>query len=174
MPKRTVPALVAGPYRTPRCRIGGKFPCVINGTRTVVGITKAPIPWPYARAVKGNRQLFVSGGLERAIRKESQQAVVYHWGVSRWWVGICRRKLGVPRMTEGTTARWHELVNQRLAERSGCYAPRKETQNRARQILLRHSRGEAVSEVARACGVSKQYVYQLIQRDRRSRASRDR
>lgn len=65
MPKRTVPALVAGPYRTPRCRIGGKFPCVINGTRTVVGITKAPIPWPYARAVKGNRQLFVSGGLER-------------------------------------------------------------------------------------------------------------
>ena len=80
---RIVATLVAGPYCTPRCRIGKVFRCAVNGARQVVGITDAPIPWPYALAVKGNRQLFVSGGLERAIRRESVQAVVDHWGVNR-------------------------------------------------------------------------------------------
>jgi hypothetical protein len=174
MPKQTVPALVAGPYRMPRCRAGQILPCVLNGDRKVMGFTDAPIPWPYAFAVKGNRQLFVTGGLERAIQKESVQAVVYHWGVSRWWVGVCRRALGVPRMTEGTTARWLELCELRFAQRRGCYAARKLTREQVKHILRRHSRGEVAARLAREYGVSRQYVSQLVQRDRRSREPGDR
>ena len=42
------PVLFAGPYRTPKCRVGRDFPCVINGDRPVRGLTEAPILWPYA------------------------------------------------------------------------------------------------------------------------------
>src|ERR1700722_17200632 len=105
-----------GSYRTPRCKPGQVFPCVINGDREVTGITDAPIPWPYNVPRAAVRQLLVSGDLERAIRTESNQAVAYYFGVSRWQVDDWRRRLQVPRMNPGTAQLWKELAPARLGD----------------------------------------------------------
>ena len=43
------PALIAGPYTPPRCKIGGLLPCKLRGDVPVDGMTDAPIQWPYTR-----------------------------------------------------------------------------------------------------------------------------
>ncbi|HZZ80168.1 MAG TPA: SOS response-associated peptidase [Gemmataceae bacterium] len=42
--------LIAGPYRMPRCRIGGTLCCARYGKVIVRGISDAPISWPYTWA----------------------------------------------------------------------------------------------------------------------------
>lgn len=39
--------LIFGPYRPPRCRIGGKLRCVVRGDVVVRGISDSPIQWPF-------------------------------------------------------------------------------------------------------------------------------
>ena len=38
--------LLAGPYRPPRYKIGGKLRCAMRGQVVVRGIHEAPIQWP--------------------------------------------------------------------------------------------------------------------------------
>jgi hypothetical protein len=160
------PALVAGPYKTPRCRVGRDFPCVVHGDRPVRGLTDAPVPWPFGFAAKGKRQLFVSGGLERAVRTESVRAVVYHWGVSRSTVESWRRALGVERMTEGTTQLWVDLAPVRFGDprryRSGGKPPRKLSDAQVARIRRRAARGERAVVLAAENGVTRQYVGELV------------
>src|SRR5579864_26464 len=94
--------LFHGPYACPRVRIGQKLDCEYRGREVIVGgMSDAPIPWPYARQ-GGPRSPIVFGSLIKAIQRESEVAVAFHWGVSAGLVWQWRRALGVPRDTDGT------------------------------------------------------------------------
>jgi hypothetical protein len=75
-------ALLAGPYRPPRVRRGGKLFCEVHGTVTVGGYHDGPVPWPRDRK-GGLPSLVLCGDLVAAVRAESAQAVARHFGVSR-------------------------------------------------------------------------------------------
>jgi hypothetical protein len=48
----------------------------------VCSISDTPIQWPMTRNRGGPAFLFVTRELVRAIRRESNQAVANHWGVT--------------------------------------------------------------------------------------------
>lgn len=108
--------LTAGPYRSPRLRIGGAAWCERSGDVVVSGYTDAPISWPYSRPEQGGGRvrLILTGDLIRAVRSESVSAVADHWGVSRWTVSRWRATLGVGRWTTGTRDLWSQLADARL------------------------------------------------------------
>jgi hypothetical protein len=89
-----------GKYRTPRHRIGQKVRCQVRGKVVIVALSDAPIPWPLCKRRKWLVPV-VYQGLARAIRLESAQAIVHHWGVGQASVTRWRKALGVGR-TEGT------------------------------------------------------------------------
>lgn len=104
------PKLLGGPYAMPRCRVGKPLFDTIRGDLVVATITDTPIPWPFGRVSRACRGApILTGDLERAVRVESNQAIQYYWGVSRWTVERWRRALGVERMNPGTAAVWKEL-----------------------------------------------------------------
>jgi hypothetical protein len=110
--------LLFGPYRTPRCRVGGWLECEYRGRDvTVGGLTDAPIQWPYARQ-KGLHSPILCGDLIRAVKKESVSAVAHHWGVGHSLVHKWRLALGVTKWTIGTTRliTLRILQNRRLSQ----------------------------------------------------------
>ena len=40
--------LLFGPYRVPKCRVGGRLVCRVRRRLKVAGIMDAPMQWPYA------------------------------------------------------------------------------------------------------------------------------
>jgi hypothetical protein len=90
-----------GPYRPPRCRLGSIVKDLIRGPVRIVGMTDARIPWPIGKVGRGKSLLF-AGGLAKAVRKESHQAVRHWWGVCGDRVWKWRKALGVPRTNDGT------------------------------------------------------------------------
>jgi hypothetical protein len=91
-----------GIYRTPRCRIGQWVRCRVRGKVQIVGLSDAPIPWPMCQA-HTRRVPILYKDLEKAVRRESEQAIAHWWGVSLWAVNKWRRALGVGATTEGTS-----------------------------------------------------------------------
>ncbi len=128
------PALLHPPYRAPRVRPGEQLYCEHHAADVLVaGTTDAPIPWPAYAHLRGLTPI-LTGDLARAVRLESVQAVAYWWGVSRDTVRRWRKKLGVGRFNEGTTARWRELVAVRLpveARRRGARATKRRARAKA-------------------------------------------
>jgi hypothetical protein len=93
--------LLHGPYATPRFRIGSVRACEVRGEVVVCGLTDARISWPVAKRGRA-RSILVTGGLAKAIRLESNQAVAYWWGVSIQTARIWRRALDVGRIADGS------------------------------------------------------------------------
>jgi hypothetical protein len=92
-----------GPYRTPYVRLGRRLTCAIRGELITVGITKGRIPWPIGQGGRNrNRSIILCGDLERAVERESFQAIAYWWGVCAATVAKWRRALKVPPINEGT------------------------------------------------------------------------
>src|SRR5215212_3668539 len=86
-----------GTYRTPRVRVGRVLTCEARDCDVIVtGYSSARIPWPLGRrpGVSG-RSLVVFGDLARAVRRESNLAVGYWFGVTAQTVSIWRKALGV-------------------------------------------------------------------------------
>jgi len=83
-----------GPYVTPVVAIGVIVECEARGLVTVVGLSKAPIPWPIGDR-HGQHELIVFKALARAVRQESPEAVAAAWGVSlataQQWKKVCRQ-----------------------------------------------------------------------------------
>lgn len=90
-------SLIGGPYRAPRARPGKALPCflcsrysrLVPDQAVVEGMTRGPIPWPFATAPGGKHSLLLTGDLLRAPKVESVLAVMHHWGVSRSTVTGC-------------------------------------------------------------------------------------
>ena len=102
-----------GPYAAPRFRYGRKVDCEVRGEVTIVGLSDARIPWPLGR-VHGSysRGLIIYGTLGRAVRRESNLAVCYWWGVTPQTVTRWRKALGVEPSNEGTLTRRRELAGE--------------------------------------------------------------
>ena len=114
MAKTKSPAFFAGPYQTPRYRIGRRVQCLVRGEMMITGTSDGRIPWPMGR-VKGLNlpTLVVYKDLAKALRVESASVVLYWWGVARSTVTLWRRALGVEPLTPGTR-KLHSTNGKRL------------------------------------------------------------
>jgi hypothetical protein len=113
-----------GKYRTPRVRVGRVLTCEARDCDVVVtGFSDSRIPWPKGRVKRrhvhgqelrsgGPGGLIVFGALAEAVRRESNQAVAYWFGVNPNTVTVWRKALEVRRTNEGT----HELRRAHGAE----------------------------------------------------------
>jgi hypothetical protein len=95
--------LLGRTYKTPRFRVGDVVTCSVRGEVTIVAITDGKIPWPIGKTLRA-RAPVVYKDLERAVRKESNQAVCYWWGITTQTVGKWRKALGVDQQNAGTQA----------------------------------------------------------------------
>ena len=95
--------LYFGPYRTPRFRLGKVVQDEWRGEVTIVGISIGRIAWPIGQT-KRAKSFVVYGGLAKAIRRESVQAVAYWFGVTPQTVTKWPHKLGIAgEKLKGTT-----------------------------------------------------------------------
>jgi hypothetical protein len=106
--------LLHGPYHPPRCRVGKWLTCTVRGRMNVCGMSDGRIPWPMTRHKRGKPFLIVGGGLVKAIRRESETAVAYWWGVTAQTVWQWRKALGVPQVNEGTARLYRDYAPERL------------------------------------------------------------
>jgi len=90
-----------GPYRAPYVRRGRRIMCALRGEILTDGMTDARIPWPIGRGGR-TRSIVLCGDLEKAVEKESFQAIMYWWNVSGATVSKWRRALKVPTVNKGT------------------------------------------------------------------------
>jgi len=100
VPRRKYPPVsrfkfLAGPYRAPK--IKGVMHDEMLGDVPVVGMTKAPIPWP-ATEYRGESLPILAGDLVRAVCEEEERAVAHYWGVSKYIVG--RWRAAIARATD--------------------------------------------------------------------------
>jgi hypothetical protein len=107
--------LLHGPYRMPRCRIGKRLVCKVRGEVIVCAISAGRIPWPIGKRGRA-KALVVCGDLARAVRRESNLAVSYWWGITGQTVTIWRKALGVPQVNEGTARLYVDYAPERLTE----------------------------------------------------------
>lgn len=91
--------LYFGPYETPCLPPSRIAKCCMRGRVRVGTWSNGNIPWP--RRYRTN-SLILCRDLVRAVRKESAQAVAWHWGVTLVTVFKWRKALNVPPITAGT------------------------------------------------------------------------
>jgi hypothetical protein len=95
---------LTGRYVTPRVKVGTVLSCEYRDCDIiVVGYTDARKPWPVGRR-KGTsaRTLVIYGGLAEAVKRESNLAVCYWFGVTPQTVSDWRKALGVRSTNDGT------------------------------------------------------------------------
>jgi len=105
------PFHLLGTYATPAFRLGEEVQCQARGIVIIAGLHDGPIPWPLGKISRKSRQRFLIlyADLARAVRTESEQAVMRWWGVGQDTVRKWRRALGVGATTEGTSRLRSEL-----------------------------------------------------------------
>ena len=108
--------LLHGPFRSPRCRIGGKLFCEVRGWVPVRAMSDGRIVWPMTIRTKGGGKpfLIVCGDLVKAIRRESAIAICHWWGVTAQTVTVWRKALGVEQYNEGTRRLSRDWTPERL------------------------------------------------------------
>lgn len=131
-----------GTYRTPLVRLGEVVSCEVRDRDlVVVGLSSGRIPWPRGR-VKGTCErssLIVFGDLLEAIKRESNQAVSYWFGVRVTMVSKWRRALGVGPETEGTLHLRDRVM--RDPERNGKIAGELTGRKRSTELMQRLHKG---------------------------------
>jgi len=105
--------LLHGPYTAPRCRLGKKLFCERRGWVIVRRVSDGRVQWPEGARKGGRAVTFVlCGDLAKAVRRESNQAVCYWWGVTPQTVTKWRKALDVPRNNEGSTKVWRDNADE--------------------------------------------------------------
>jgi hypothetical protein len=154
--------LLFGPYRTPRVGIGRVLTCEARDDDVIVtGYSDGRISWPVGRRRgKGASTLVVYGRLADAIRRESNQAVAYWWGVTPQTVTKWRKVLEVPRANEGTHRLHHEVALEPGVTAGRAKAHAKANDPGRREKIAAAKRGKPrprhVIEALRAANVGKQ------------------
>jgi hypothetical protein len=125
-----------GRSKTPKFNPGGVVRCARRGNLRIVGLSDAPIPWPVGQTLpKGKgRALVLYGDLAEAVRRESAEAVLHHWGVKGTTVWTWRKALGVTQYNEGTTALKSELLSPVLQKAREAATPAWSSQERRAKI----------------------------------------
>jgi hypothetical protein len=123
--------LLHGPYGTPKCKVGDFVSCAVRGLSEIGKFSDHPIPWPVSAGKSG--ALIIFGDLEKAIRCESEIAVMGHFGLGRSTVVKYRRLLETPRFNEGTTALAADYAPLNLPSNAGYEAAKEKllVKNRA-------------------------------------------
>jgi hypothetical protein len=128
--------LLFGPYQAPPCRLGDVVFCDVRGEVVVKGMSAGRIPWPVTTHHRGGGKplLIVCAGLSEAIRRESNQAVSYWWGLTPQTVTKYRKALGVGPTTEGTSNLRREHFAEPWADvmRAKGHAKARDPQRRAK------------------------------------------
>src|SRR6266566_1286852 len=137
-----------GPYRTPRIKIGAVIMDEVRGPVTIVGLSKARIPWPVLHA-RNHRTVALYGALATAVRRESAVAVAYWWGVSRSTVHKWRKALGVPPINAGTQQLLSAYVDTPIFRRKQRKAWAAEWTPERREKLAAANRGKKMPEAVR-------------------------
>jgi len=96
-------------------------------------MSDARIPWPVGK-IAWARSLVVCGGLARAVRLESNQAVCHWWGVTPQTVSKWRKALGVGRVTSGTRRLKQEIYSEVFTPEQRARNVTKFTAERRRKI----------------------------------------
>lgn len=131
-------------YRTPRVRIGTVLTCEARDCDVVVtGYTDARIPWPVGRR-KGApaRGPVVFGGLAEAVRRESNQAVCYWFGVTPWTASKWRRLLGIKWTNPGTRRLRSDYFDEPWAKRARKKAHAKNSDPQRRRKISEAFKGK--------------------------------
>lgn len=133
-----------GPYRMRKKAVGDSVRCLYRQRKVVVtAISDAPIPWP--RTGNGAASgLIVCDDLERAITKESQAAVMHHWGVSDQTVTNWRRALGVSRMNPGSAEVHREVFAGRWSDAQIELGRKRSHSKRAIAKMIESKRGKPI------------------------------
>ena len=117
----TATGSATAPTEAPRCRVGRVLTDNARGDVRVLRISDGRIPWPIGRRVGigrgGKDNLVLTGALIDAVRRESNQAVAYWFGVGVNTVTAWRKALGVPRANEGTVELGREHFNEPWGKR---------------------------------------------------------
>lgn len=111
--------LIGGPYEPPAVRRGDTITCEARGREVQVGgMSDGRIQWPCALKT-GRRSLILCGDLVEAVRRESEQAIAYWWGVSIVTVWSWRKAIGVPQVNEGTARLYDDYAPEKLTDEVG-------------------------------------------------------
>jgi hypothetical protein len=120
----------------------------------------AQLPWPYRK--KGMpKTLILFGDLAKAVRRESNQAVAFWWGVAPQTVTVWRKALGVPPTTVGTSklrsAHFHEHWARRAQKKAVAKA--RDPERRAKIAAARRGkpRPPQVIEAMRKANLGKRH-----------------
>jgi hypothetical protein len=135
------PLLHFGPYRCPRIRYGAIVRDEVRSRVEICRLTDARIPWPIGK-IKWARSMFVYGAHVRAVRKESNTAICYWWGITPQTVRKWRRALGVGMVTEGTRRLWqiHAASPEMVEARKRAVAKARDPQRRAKIAASRRGK----------------------------------
>jgi hypothetical protein len=133
-----------GVYATPRLRVGRILACEARDCDViVVGYSDGRIPWPIGRRPRTSaRSLVVFGGLTDAIRRESNQAVCYWFGVTPQTVSKWRKLLGIGLTNPGTYRLRSDYSNEPWLKRALKKAHAKNADPERRRKIAEAKRGK--------------------------------
>src|SRR5262249_13557106 len=117
--------------------------CEVRGWVKVTRISEAPMPWPMTTKQGGKPSLILCGDLVRAVRRESNQAGAYWWGVTAQ-TGTARGKaLDAPPANEGTNQlhRDNALGPEVTAARAKARAKTSDPERRKKISAARRGKG---------------------------------
>jgi len=156
-----------GPYEPPAVRIGQRVWCALRKDKVrVCNWNDGRIPWPRGRVGWGGKGAYiVTPTLVRAIRTESESALLYWFGFSRTTIGHWRRALGVPSFNEGTRQLYSLWKPVKLPDHTVCFSPAA-----LRRMRLRG--GWTMRQVAEKMGWTSVNSYGQMESGRRVRSTR--
>jgi hypothetical protein len=125
--------LLFGPYTAPPFNYGDIVRDEVRGDVEICALSDSPIPWPIGK-IKWARSPVVYAGLAEAIRKESNIAICYWWGITPQTVSKWRKALGVGMVTEGTRRLWqdHAAEPETVSALKKAQAKARDPQRRAK------------------------------------------
>ncbi|MBV9468548.1 MAG: hypothetical protein JOZ57_04835, partial [Abitibacteriaceae bacterium] len=134
--------LLAGPYKSPKVKIGDPMVDEIRGPVEVGTWSKGKIPWPCIRTA-GRSAFVLTGDLVKAVQNESSLAIQHWWGVSPSTVHRWRKALGCDQYNEGTLRLHREWKPEKISAADAKRGQRKgaSPESRAKMTANIRARG---------------------------------